>query len=174
MPTPMSLTIVSIFSLSCRFFLITCVPLYRVLECRERRLQIKCIIIHYYCMVTTVMKEKKNTIFLRYFIISHHQNVIRTIPPITALLQLQSPFEGEPMERPWTERTLASMRSRRSSTIKGSLVNSLNRYCHSQVSWPNVPLVTKKIPLKKKAGLDTLSREYTQTSIGYRRNRACT
>lgn len=46
--------------------------------------------------------------------------------------------------------TLASMRSRRFSTIIGSLVNSSNRYCHSQVSWPNVPLVTKNIPLQKK------------------------
>ncbi len=42
------------------------------------------------------------------------------------------------------------MRSRRFSTIIGSLVNSSNRYCHSQVSWPNVPLVTKNIPLEKK------------------------
>lgn len=46
--------------------------------------------------------------------------------------------------------TLASMRSLRFSTIIGSLVNSSNRYCHSQVSWPNVPLVTKKIPLATK------------------------
>lgn len=46
--------------------------------------------------------------------------------------------------------TLASMRSLRFSTIIGSLVNSSNRYCHSQVSWPNVPLVTKKIPLETK------------------------
>lgn len=42
------------------------------------------------------------------------------------------------------------MRSLRFSTIIGSLVNSSNRYCHSQVSWPNVPLVTKKIPLERK------------------------
>lgn len=45
--------------------------------------------------------------------------------------------------------TFASMRSLRSSTISGSLVNSSNRYCHSQVSWPNVPLVTKNMPLAK-------------------------
>ena len=50
-----------------------------------------------------------------------------------------------------TFHTLASMRSRRSSTIVGSLVNSSNRYCHSQVSWPNVPLVTKNIPLQQKS-----------------------
>lgn len=50
-------------------------------------------------------------------------------------------------------RTLASMRSLRFSTIMGSFVNSSNRYCHSQVSWPNVPLVTKKIPLDTKTGI---------------------
>lgn len=49
----------------------------------------------------------------------------------------------------FSDRTLASMRSRRFPSILGSMVNSSNRYCHSQVSWPNVPLVTKKIPLER-------------------------
>lgn len=54
------------------------------------------------------------------------------------------------------------MRSRRLSTIIGSLVNSSNRYCHSQVSWPNVPLVTKNIPLEKKPHNNGLDLGYTE------------
>lgn len=54
------------------------------------------------------------------------------------------------------------MRSRRLSTIIGSLVNSSNRYCHSQVSWPNVPLVTKNIPLEKKPHSNGLDLGHTE------------
>lgn len=67
---------------------------------------------------------------------------------LTAAKQLMKVSWGEKVASRFC--TLASMRSLRFSTIIGSLVNSSNRYCHSHVSWPNVPLVTKNIPLEHK------------------------
>lgn len=69
---------------------------------------------------------------------------------LTVVQQLMKVSWGEKVASHLRFCTLASMRSLRLSTIIGSLVNSSNRYCHSHVSWPNVPLVTKNIPLEHK------------------------